>query len=360
MVERNIAITADGEIPVEQLLGYLVIVVHHNFDMPIDEMDKLMNEVNFPEEYRPRAPGAKHAFQAAARDLQTTFPQKEKFVDPANMLELHFNVEYFIDVLPNGSRQLSRKIQYSPESKEGMSEETKKLLAIYVEKTQKEPEKMAIFDFDDTKQEVTMTSLYSEQKPLFIDEMTNKKFKELKSRYKTLRGSYTERYLKQAWVEMMWKLNAVPYCGAAGSTWFVPKEGRLYVDAFGRLYRAIHEKLSKQPTWRIIPTIDTAAQRKYILEDVQSELIKRYERYLENLGERLEKIKTQDDLENLRNNNAEKCQKFETDLNDSLIRKYSSLLKTSIDIKMGNIQQQPNLVISARMKRALKFLETGE
>jgi hypothetical protein len=360
MSDEKIAITANGEIPMEQLLGHLVILVHHNFDMPIAKMDKLMDEVKFPQEYRPRAPGDKHAFQAATRDLQTTYPTKEKFVDPDNMLELFFNVEYFIDILPNGSRQLSRKIQYSPESKEGISEGTKKILAIYVEKTQKEPEKMAVFDFDDATKEVKMTPLYSEKKPLYIDEMTSKKFEELKKRYETLRGSYTERYLKQAWVEMMFKLNAVPYCGSAGATWFVPKEGKRYVDAFGRLYYAIHEKISKEPTWRVIPAIDTKAQRKYILEDVQSELKKRYEKYLENLGERLEKIKTQEDLEKLRNNTAEKTQKMESEMNNTLIQKYSSLLKTSINIKLDNVKQQPNFVMSARMKRAMRFLETGE
>jgi hypothetical protein len=360
MIDKKIAITADGEVPIEQLLGYLVILVHHNFDMPIDEMDKLMDKVKFPEEYRPRAPRAVFAFQAACRDLQTTYPLKEKFMDPENRMELYFNVEYFVDILPNGSRQLSRKIQYSAGTKEGISESTKKLLAIYVEKTQKEPEKMAVFDFDETTKEIKITPLYSEQKPLFIDEMTNQKFEELKQRYIKLQGSYTERYLKQAWVEMMYKLNAVPYCGAAGSTWFVPKEGRLYVDAFGKLYHAIHEKLSRTPTWRIIPAIDTTAQREYILEDVQQELKKRYETYLENLGKRLETIKTQEDLDKLRNSTAERSQKLEAELNNSLITKYSSLLKTSIDIKLGNVHKQPNFVVSARMRRALKFLETGE
>ena len=359
MMSRKYVITADGDIPLEQVLGYLVILVHHNFDMPIDEMDELMNQVKFPEDFRPNMPNAKAAFQSACRDLQTTYPSKEKFLDPENQLELFFNVEYFIDVLPNGSRQLTRKIQYSTETTKDISEETKKILAIYVEKTQKEPEKMAVFDFHDDTNEIGMTPLYSDKKPLFIDEMTTKKLEELQKRYKKLRGSYTERYLKEAWIGMMRKNNAIPYCGDAGSTWFVPKEGKRFVDAFGRLYYAIHEALGKDPTWRVIPAVDTEAQRKYILEDVQSEVQKRYEHYLDNLGKRIENIKSKDDLAKLRDNSTESSQKLESELNDTLIQKYNSLLQKSIKINISTVKKKP-IHLTARMQRAIKFLETGE
>jgi len=329
---RKIAITA-GEVPVEQLLGHLVILVHHRFDMPIPEMDALMDKVNFPKEFRPNKPNAKNAFQSACRKLHSTYPEREKFVDPGNMMELIFDIEYFIDILPNGSRQLSRKIQYVPETTEGMSKSTKKILDIYVDKTQKEPEKMAIFEYNGKTGEIEMTPLYSEKKPLYIDVMTEKKYKIVKEQFVKLGGSYTERYLKEAWVSMMSKLNAIPYCGSAGNIWFVPKEGKRHVDNFGSLYDAIHESQGRYSTWRTIPAIDTESQREYIKNDIEEELQKRYEKYLENIGKRLEMIKTQEDLQKLRENTADRTQKLETNLNDTLISKYSSLLKTSLDVK---------------------------
>lgn len=351
---KRIAVTA-GEVPVEQLLGHLVILVHHRFDMSIPEMDELMNTLKFPEEFRPNKPNATNAFQSACRKLHSTYPEREKFIDPENMMELMFDIEYFIDILPNGARQLSRKIQYVPETTEGMSKSTKKLLDIYVDKTQKEPEKMAIFELNAKTGEIEMTPLYSEKKPLFIDEMTKKKYEYVKQMFITLGGSYTERYLKEAWVGMMCKLNAIPYCGSAGNIWFVPKEGKRYVDMFGRLYDAIHEKQGRYATWRIIPAIDTESQRDYIKKDIEEELQKRYERYLENVGKRLEMIKTQEDLTKLKESTAEKTQKLETNLQSTLISKYSELLKTSIEVK--KIKDVKGKKLSSRMKKALEFLE---
>jgi hypothetical protein len=292
----------------------------------------------------------------ACRKLQSTYPTKEEFVDPENNMKLFFNIEYFVDVLPNGTRQLSRKIQYMQGTTEGMSESTKRLLDIYVDKTQKEPEKMAIFEYSKETSEITMTPLYSKEKPLYIDEMTQQKYEELKTQFKKLGGSYTERYLKQAWVEMMFKLNAVPYCGAAGNIWFVPKEGKKFVDTFGELYIAIHEKQCREHTWRTIPAIDTEAQREYLKKDVEEELQKRYERYLENIGKRLETIKTQEDIDKLRNSTTERTQKLETEMNNKLIQKYSALLKTSIEVKTMK-DMKTTTKLTSRMKKALEFIE---
>jgi len=355
---RKIAITA-GEVPVDQLLGHLVILVHHKFDMPIPEMDGLMNKVKLPKEYRPNKPNASNAFQSACRKLHSTYPEREKFVDPENGMELLFDIEYFIDVLPNGARQLSRKIQYVPDTTEGMSKSTKKILDIYVDKTQKEPEKMAIFEYDAKTGEIEMTPLYGKSKPLFIDEMTKKKHEMVKEHFKTLGGSYTERYLKEAWTKMMYDLNAIPYCGSAGNIWFVPKEGKRYVDIFGNLFEEIHNMQGRYSTWRVIPAIDTESQREYIKNDLESELQKRYERYLENMGKRIEMIKTQEDLNTLRENAAEKTQKLETELNNKLISKYTSLLKTSIEIKkIKDIKTTRKL--TSRMKKAIEFIEGKE
>lgn len=355
---KTIAITA-GEVPIEQLLGHLVILVHHRFDMPIPEMDKLMNKVKLPKEFRPNMPNALNAFQSACRKLQSTYPDREKFVDPENGMELLFDIEYFIDVLPNGARQLSRKIQYVPETTEGMSKSTKKILDIYVDKTQKEPEKMAVFEYNTKTGEIDMTPLYGTAKPLFIDEMTKQKYEIVKKYFVTLGGSYTERYLKEAWVKMMFNLNAIPYCGSAGNIWFVPKEGKRYVDIFGKLYEEIHNVQGRYSTWRIIPAIDTETQREYIKNDLESELQKRYERYLENMGKRLEMIKTQEDLNKLRENVAEKTQKLETDLNNTLINKYSELLKTSIEVKKLK-DMKTTRKLTSRMKKALEFIEGKE
>jgi len=354
-MNKKIAITA-GEIPVEQLLGHLVILVHHRFDMPIPELDKLMDKINFPEDYRPNKPNAMNAFQSACRKLQTSYPDREEFIDPENNMKLLFNVEYYVDVLPNGARQLSRKIQYVPESTEGMSQSTKKILDIYVDKTQKEPEKMCIFEYETNKGTIDMTPLYGSNKALFIEEMTNKKYETLKDLFVTLGGSYTERYLKQAWVSMMFKLNAIPYCGSAGNIWFVPKEGKRFVDKFGELYSEIHEQQGRYSTWRVIPAIDTESQRDYIKKDVELEMKKRYERYLDNIGKRIEMIKTQEDLNKLRENTAEKTQKLETDLNNALINKYSSLLKTSIEVKTIK-DLKTTTKLTSRMKKALEFIE---
>jgi hypothetical protein len=351
---RKIAITA-GEVPVEQLLGHLVILVHHRFDMPIPEMDALMDKVNFPKEFRPNKPNAKNAFQSACRKLHSTYPEREKFVDPGNMMELIFDIEYFIDILPNGSRQLSRKIQYVPETTEGMSKSTKKILDIYVDKTQKEPEKMAIFEYKKEKDEIEMTPLYSKNNPLFIDEMTKQKYEELKEIFKETGGSYTERYLKQSWIEMMYDLSAIPYCGSAGNIWFVPKEGKRYVDMFGELYRRIHEKQSTDFTWRVIPAVDNEAQRNYIKNDVEKELNKKYENYLENLGKRIESVRTQEDIDRLRESSAEGRQKLESELNNKLIKKYSKLLKTSLEVKKMNDVKIAKKK-SSRMKKALEFI----
>lgn len=355
---RKIAIIA-GEIPVEQLLGHLVILVHHKFDMPISEMDMLMNKVKLPEEYRPNPPNAVNAFQSACRSLQSTYPLKENFIDPENGMALIFNIEYFVDILPNGARQLSRKIQYVPETTEGMSKSTKKLLDIYVDKTQKEPEKMAIFEYNVKKDEIEMTPLYSDKKPLFIDEMTNQKYETLKQQFVKLGGSYTERYLKQAWVNMMIRLNAIPYCGAAGNIWFVPKEGKRYVDLFGELYEKIHERQGRFSTWRVIPAIDTESQREYLKNDIEEELQKRYERYLENIGKRLETIKTQEDLNKFKESAAERTHKLETNLNNTLINKYTELLKTSINVrKIKDVKK--DMKMTSRMRKALEFIEGRE
>jgi hypothetical protein len=363
MTGKKLAIVSSDNIPIDQLLGYLVILVHHNFRMGQEEMEKVLAESEIPKEYWPRKPRNKNAFQKACRLLQTTAAIKERFIDPANGMELWFDVDYFVDALPDENRQLSRKIQYTSGSKEYISEDTKKLLDIYVEKTQKEPEKMAIFEFNEKKEgekEITMVPIYSANNPLSIKEMTEAQYEKLMETYEELKVSYTERYLKMAFNEMMYGLEAIPYCGSAGNIWFVPKPGVDAVNSFGKAYRTIHEMLGQQYTWRMIPVIDTELQRTHIKEDVEREILKRYEQYLESLGQRMEKIKTQEDLDIIKEKAAENNTKFEQELNNHLIDRYNSILKTSINIKMNNIQQKTTKMhMNGRIKRALKFLETG-
>jgi hypothetical protein len=357
---KRIAITAAGDVPADQLLGYLVILVHHRFQMDMKRVEKIMDAAQLKEEYWPRKPRKVHAFRKACRMLQTNTSYKEKFIDPANGLELHFDVDYFVDVLPDGARQLSRKIQYTSGSKDEISEDTKKMLDIYVEKTQKEPEKMAIFEYDDKADKLTMTPIYSDKNPLNIKEMTNDQHEKLKDIFKKLSKSYTERYLKMAYSEMMYDLQAIPYCGNAGNIWFVPRAGKGQLDAFGKVYRQIHTELDQSYTWRLIPVIDTEAQRKYLKEDAEKEITKRYEEYLERLGKRLNNVKTHEDLDKIRNKTVENNQKFEQEMENHLIQKYSNILKTSIDIRMNNIDRKTKTHMTSRMKRALKFLETGK
>lgn len=385
-LSRKIAITSGGDIPIEQLLGYLVILVHHRFRMDIEKVEKILTAAEVPEKYWPHKPKKRHVFTKACRLLQTRSADREKFIDPSNGMELWFDVEYFIDILPDGVRQLSRKIQYTSGSKEDISEDTKKMLDIYVEKTQKEPEKMALFEFKEYKppkeeesdeeeqqepreeltedeiieKEISMTPIYSDKNPLNIKEMTEKQFKKLKQNYKKLKKSYTERYLKMAWDDMMYDLKAIPYCGNAGNIWFVPKAGRSAIDAFGKAYKKIHEENDQLYTWRMIPVIDTEAQRKYLKKDAEKEIIKRYEDYLERLGKRVEKVKTRKDLDKLRDKTAKNNQKFEQEMSERLIDRYSKILKTSINIKLNNIEKKKSSHMTSRMKRAIKFLETGK
>lgn len=387
---KKIAITTGGNIPIDQLLGYLVILVHHRFEMDIETVEKIMSAAELSEKYWPHHPKKHHVFNKACRLLQTRSGDQEKFIDPSNGMELWFDVEYFIDILPGGARQLSRKIQYTSGSKDDISEDTKKMLDIYVEKTQKEPEKMAIFEFNEYKekkeetdgeekkeepteektepltedeivqQEISITPIYSDKNPLNIKEMTEKQHKKLLTIYKRLKKSYTERYLKMAWEDMMYDLKAIPYCGSAGNIWFVPKAGRSAIDAFGKAYKTIHNEEGNTYTWRMIPVIDTEAQRKYIKKDAEREIMKRYEDYLERLGKRVEKVKTQEDLDKLRDKTAEKNQKFEQEMNERLIDRYSKILKTSIDIKLRDVDENKQTHLTSRMRRAIKFLETGK
>jgi len=207
---------------------------------------------------------------------------------------------------------------------------------------------------------LSITPIYSNKNPLNIKEMTDTQHEKLKDIFKMLSKSYTERYLKMAYSEMMYDLQSIPYCGNAGNIWFVPKAGKAQIDAFGKVYRQIHDELDQMYTWRMIPVIDTEAQRKYLKEDAEREIAKRYEEYLERLGKRLINVKTQEDLDKLRGKAAENNQKFEQEMNEHLIQKYSKILKTSIDIKMSNIDKKTKTHMTSRMKRALKFLETGK
>lgn len=292
--------------------------------------------------------------------LQTRSGDQEKFIDPSNGMELWFDVEYFVDVLPDGARQLSRKIQYTSGSKEDISKKTKKMLDIYVEKTQKEPEKMAIFEFNKKTEKIDVTHIYSKKNPLNIKEMTKKQETKLKNFYNRLKNSYTERYLKMAWSEMMYDLHAIPYCGNAGNIWFVPKAGKSAIDAFGAVYRTVHEIEENIYTWRLIPVIDTEAQRKHLKADAEQAIIKRYEHYLDRLGKRVQKVRTQEDLDTLRDDAAEKTEKFEREMDSMLIQEYNKILRTSINIKTKNVAERQQTHMTSRMKRALKFLETGK
>jgi len=341
---KNIAVVEDDNIPDEAKLGHLVGVVHTSISVPVEEMNKLFEENNYPERLWPKVPRELFAFQAAVRKL--TEKKIEEFVDPGSGITVQFEVEYFVDVLPNDVRQLSRKIQYkSSISANDIPDDIKKQLEIYVERTQKEPEKMALFEFNNG--EIIKTDLF-EKNDLSIREQTQEKHEQLTRIYNQIKGCYTERYIKDSWYRLLHEVGAIPYMLSNGSVWFVPKKGTELLGKFAKIYTSVH---NGSGIFRTIPVIDTEQQRKYLKSDVQKHVENQYKSFLENVAKRVEGIKSEADMQKLKENLGEKKSDFEREMRDTLIKQYSELLDMSISAKITD--QVPK---SDRMRIAQKFL----
>jgi len=360
---KRMGVLLDDTLPDDQKLGYLIGIIHTEINVPVAELDALMDQLDFPKGLRPENPRSVFAFQTAVRNL--TQKKTETFTDPGSGLEMRFLVEYFVDILPGDARQLSRKIQYQSTglNNADIPEDIKKQLAIYVERTQKEPEKMAIFEFVPAVTEkgendeevikeparITKTNLFQENN-LSIAEQTEEKYEELKREYALLTECYTDRYLKRMWQRLLDSVYAIPYMLANGGVYFVPKEGKELADKFITMFQEVHKR-DGQGILRILPIIDTEQQRMYIQHDVEKRINEKYEQFLKKTGEQLDTLTSPDDVQKMKERYAERKGEFESELQDTLIRQYSELLHVRINAKFETF-----VPTSDRLKAAKEFL----
>jgi len=341
----QIGILSTDEVSEESLLGHLVGIVHHNFTIQQKVLDKMMDKVGLPEEYRPNQPRAIPSFQAACRNLEKPKIEEITFRDPQTKADITFKVEYMVDILNDGSRQLTRKIHY-PESSEA-SAEIEKILRIYVKSTQKEPEKMAKFVYDSKTDSITRINLYENPDDLDIEEMTDRKYAVLVERFNEIRNCYTERYLKDAWFRMLRAEGAIPWLKNCGSLWFVPKDARKYVEQFGKIYLSVHKDSA---TWRTVPIINTKEQRECLKKDVNEEYRDRFKTFLNNVAKKIES--TADEKE-LKRQLKDSKSKFEKQLNGELFKRYNALLDMSIKAKIDDFKGEFE---SSRLEKAREML----
>ena len=343
---KNAGVLASDDVPEESLLGTLVGVVHHGFTLEQKKMESILKKAKLPKDYWPNKPKAIPSFQAACRSLESPKRQEITFKDPATQLDIKFIVEYMIDVLPDGSRQLTRKINY-PESAE-TSKELQKILDIYVKTTQKEPEKMAKFQYDKITDTLTRKNLYKNENELDIGKMSDEMYERLLEEFNHIRKCYTERYLKDAWSKKLLRVNGgIPWLKKCGSLWFVPKEAKELVEAFGRVYKEIH---GEEGTWRTVPIVDTKQHRDYLKDDVMEEYKERFKGFLENIGERIES-----DMDPIKQKELIKKSKddFEEKMNKEFVEHYNKLLGMSISAKVKDFSLN---VESSRAKKAMEML----
>lgn len=317
------------EIPEDSLLGFLVGIVHHQFKMAQAPLEKIMTKAGLPEEYWPNQPRGLPSFQAACRKLESPRVREVVFKDPESKADLKFKVEYMVDVLNDGSRQLTRKIHY-PESVIA-SPELKKILEVYVNTTQKEPEKMAKFIYDSKSDSITRINLYNTASELDIGSMTDEQYAKLIEEFNNIKKCYTERYLKDAWFRMLRREGAIPWLKNCGSLWFIPKTAKRVVSAFGEIYKAIH---GEEGTWRSVPIINTEQHRKYLMEDIQIEYKDRFKSFLGNIAKTVESNMDESKRMELLKKHKDS---FEESLRKELIDRYNNLLGMNISAKIKDI-----------------------
>jgi len=344
----NAGLLDDDEIPQDSLLGHLVGVIHHQFVIPAETLDPIINASGLPEEYRPNRPSATRAFQRACRGLETPKYQEVLFRDPGSDVDIKFGVEFMVDVLKDGSRQLTRKIHFI--GNENASKALQDRLEIYAQTTQKEPEKMAKFEFDRKDESITVTELFKDADDLDIGAMTLAKAKKLQDTFDEIKDSYTERYLKTAWWNMARAEGGIPWLKDCGALWFIPKNAIRYVEAFGRMYRTIHNGTG---TWRAVPVINTKRHRAYLREDVVEEYQSRYRTFLKNVAEKMDRGWKEEELkENISNYKAD----FEASLQKELVDRYNKLLGMSISAKVDDFNEKEVELVSDRLKKARDML----
>jgi len=328
---ENAGVLYSKDVPEDSLLGYLVGIVHHSFKIKQEPLEKIMTKAGLPEDYWPNKPRPIPSFQAACRSLENPRIIETTLRDPASGVDIKFKVEFMVDVLNDGSRQLTRKIHY-PESVEA-SPELKKILDIYVSTTQKEPEKMAKFTYDTKSDSIKRTNLFSDENELDIGSMTDSRYARLVEDFNKRKQCYTERYLKDAWFRMLRKEGAIPWLKNCGSLWFIPKNAKRVVEAFGKIYRAIHGL--EGGTWRSVPIIDTEQHREYLKEDIQLEYKDRFKSFLGNIAKTVESNMDEDKRRELLKKHKDK---FEESLQKELIDRYNKLLGMNISAKVKDFK----------------------
>ncbi len=344
----NTAILQQDDIPEEALLGNLVGIVHHKFTLPHEELDKIIKKAKLPEEYWPNKSGPTHAFEKACRMLENPKSFTVEFQDPGTGLLLKFTVEFMIDILSDGCRQLTRKIYYT--TKQEPSPEMQKILNIYEATTQKEPEKMAKFDYDAGTETLRRVDLYDDPDVLDIGNMTDKAYERLIGYFDSLKGCYTERHLKHSWANMLRKETAIPWLKNCGSFWFVPKSANKCVEAFGEIYQTIH---NSHGTWRVVPIVNTEQHREYLRQDVMVEYNDRYKAFLKKVADRM---KDGWDEEKLRKWAEGQKKDFEGQMKSELIGQYNELLGMSISASLQDFSKVNMNFESSRLEKAREFL----
>jgi len=342
---EHAGVLQSDNIPEESMLGYLVGIVHHKFRMNQKALEKLLNKTDLPEEYWPNKPRSVPSFQAACRTLESPRYIERTFRDPQTKVDVKVGVEFMIDVLSDGSRQLTRKIHY-PENIQ-MSKEMEKILRIYVKSTQKEPEKMAKFVYDKESDSVKRINLYDDEDELDIGEMTDEKYAKLVEEFNSIKSCYTERYLKDAWFWMLRKEGGIPWLKNCGSLWFIPKDAKKYVEDFGFVYNSIH---GESGTWRAVPIVDTEQHRMYLKEDINAEYNDRFKTFLNNVAKKMDSGMDKDKLKKQLKENKNS---FEKQLNKELLEKYNNLLNISIKAKVDNFKGEFE---SSRLEKAREML----
>jgi len=334
------------EIPEDSLLGYLVGVVHHQFNLSKDVMEPILEESGLKREYWPSKSKPVNAFYKACRSLESPRRQQITFRDPGSDADIKFEVEFMIDQLKGGARQLTRKIHFI--GNENASEALHKHLRIYAETTQKEPEKMCVFDYDAANDSIVKKDLYdTKESSLNISDMTEAQFTKVKQKFEEVKGSYSERTLKESWYRMLRVESGIPWLKNCGSLWFIPKNAKKSVEAFSFIYRSIHNGTG---TWRDTPIIDTNQHREYLKEDVQVEYEDRFKRFLQSVAEKMDRDMDDEKREKL----IRKAKNdFEGKLKEELVDRYNDLLGMAISSKVNEYKTSFE---SSRLEKARKML----
>ena len=345
---EDTVIVKDETVPESSILGYLVGMTFRNFKMKREKFEELVEESGIQEEFKPRLPSGLSAFQVAVRSLEGTVT--EEFIDPATRESVFLDVDYMVDVISPTVRQLSRKIFINPKSR-NISGELKEKLRIHVDESQKEPEKMALLIYNKEQKNIVLQPLFKENN-LNISEMTEIKYRQAVRELSEITDKYTERYFKESYYRFCNAVRAIPFLLAPGSIRFIPVKFKAQMDSFIKLYKLVY---GSRGVCRAIPLVDKEELRDYIKQDLEAEVNRQFENFLKTVADRLEQSREISDIEKkmkIEQSLKEKAEKFEQQLNNTLIHEYNALLGTALKAKLKELPMPE----SVRLQQARKFL----